>query len=65
MSEILLNLIHKMVHVADQFQLCFCFALATLNSYISFLHWQHNWHLGRQLAIYALSCFCILVSKSA
>jgi len=29
--------------------------LATPNSYILFLHWQHNWHPHRQLATYALS----------
>jgi len=44
-----------MTHVTDQFQLCFCFALYS----------QRNWHLCRQLATYALSCLCILVSKSA
>jgi len=31
-SEILLNLIRKMKCLTDQFQLCFLFALATLNS---------------------------------
>jgi len=31
-SEILLILIRKMKYVADQFQWCICFALATLNS---------------------------------
>jgi len=31
-SEILLNLIRKMKYLTDQFQLCFLFALATLNS---------------------------------
>ena len=43
-----------MTHVTDQSQLCFCFAL----------HSQHNWHLCWQLATYALSCVCILISKS-
>ena len=63
-NEILLNLLHKMTYV-DKFQLCFCFALATLNSYILFLHSQHSWHLCRQLATYALSYLCILLSKRA
>jgi len=31
-SEILLNLIRKMKYFTDQIQLCFLFALATLNS---------------------------------
>ena len=54
-----------MTYVTDKCQLCFCLALAALNSYILFLHSQHSWHLCRQLATYALSCLCILVSKSA
>jgi len=64
-SENLLNLLHKMTYVTDKFQLCFCFAFAALNSYILCLPSQHSWHLCRQLATYALSCLCILVSKSA
>ena len=63
-SEIFLKLKCKMTYVTDQFQPCFCFELATLNSYILFLHSQHNWHLCRQLATYSLSCRCILVFKS-
>jgi len=31
--------------------------LATLNSYISFLHWQHSWHPYGQLA----SCYACFV----
>jgi len=38
-----------MKYFADQFQLFFL-ALATLNSCIILLHWQHNWHPCRQLA---------------
>jgi len=35
------------------------FELATLNSYILFLHWQHNWHPYRKLA----SCYiCFVLS---
>jgi len=35
------------------------FALATPNSYLLFLHWQHNWHPYRQLA----SCYiCFVLS---
>jgi len=49
-NETLLNLIRKMKYLRDQFQLCFVSALATLNSYILFLHWQHNWHPYGQLA---------------
>jgi len=37
----------------------FVFVLATLNSYILFLHWQHNWHPYGQLA----SCYvCFVLS---
>ena len=33
------------------FNCVFVFALATLNGYILFRHWQHNWHLyGRSVA---------------
>jgi len=46
----LLNLIHKMKYLTDEFQLCFFFVLATLNSYISFVYWQHSWHPCGQLA---------------
>ena len=60
-SEILLNFLHKMIYVTDKFKLCFCFALAKLNSYILFLHSQHNRHVCRQLGTYALSCLPILV----
>jgi len=36
--------------------------LTTPNSYILFLHWQHNWHPYRHLvSCYALSCLCISV----
>jgi len=62
-SEILLNFIRKMKYLSDQFLLFFVFALATLNSYILFVHW-HNLHPYRQLATYAFSCLCITVSDA-
>jgi len=65
-SEILLNLIRKIKYLTDLFQLCFCFALATLNSHIYF-------YIGNIIGIftadnllvaaYALSCLCIPVSS--
>ena len=62
-NEILLNLIHKWNIWQVKFNCVF--ALATLNSYILFLHWQHNWHSYGQLAVatYALSGLCILVHR--
>jgi len=58
-SEILLNLLRKMKYSTDKFQLCFVFAVAMLNSYILFLHWQKNSHPCGQLA----SCYvCIVLS---
>ena len=58
-SEILLNLIRKMKYLSDQFLLFFVFALTTLNSYILFLHWQHNWHPYRQLVTYGFLVFAL------
>jgi len=41
------------------FNCVFVFVLATLNSYILFLHWQHNWHPYGQL----VSCYvCFVLS---
>ena len=63
-KEILLNLIRKMKYLTDQFFNCvFVFALATLNSCILSLHWQHNWHSYGQLAVATcvLSCLCISI----
>jgi len=66
-SKILLDLIRKMKHLTDQFQLCFFFALATLISYIYFC-------IGNTFGIftadnllvaaYALSCLCIPVPNA-
>jgi len=38
-SEILLNLIHKMKYLTDQFQLCFCFCVDNTNQLFLFLRW--------------------------
>jgi len=43
-SEILLNVIHNMKCLTDQFQLCFCFCIGNTKQLYFFLHWQHNWH---------------------
>jgi len=52
--------------LTDQFNCVYVFALATLNGYILFLHWQRNWHPYDNLLIatYVLSCLWILVSNT-
>jgi len=62
----LLNLIHKIKYLTDQFDCVFVFALATLNSYIYFCTDNTIDILTADnllVAAYALSCLCIPVSN--
>jgi len=42
--------------LTDQFQPCFCFCIGSIKQLYLFLHWQHNWHPHRQLAICYICC---------